>query len=453
MSIDIDIDHKSQGKALRQICERKAHADFRREGNRPSLIDMIRQSDEDRVPELIPVRHARMSVSPFTFYRGTAGIMAQDLSRLPRTDIMVQAIGDCHLMNFGGYATPERTLIFDANDFDETLPASWEWDIKRLSTSFVLAARNNHLKEQDARDMAGMVINSYRTNMALFREMDTLDLWYMKFDLETIRSNTRIDQGRQLLDQAILKAHEQSNQKVYYKITSDVLGRPNITDHPPLVYHTADMEAGHAMISEFMHQYEDTLQADRRWLLDHYKIVDVALKVVGVGSVGTRCYVVLLMNERQHPLFLQVKEARQSVLEPYTGPGPYQHNGQRVVEGQRLTQAASDIFLGWSTGPGGRHFYVRQLRDQKMGMDVALFSKEVLAGYAALCGRMLARAHAKTGNAAVISGYMGKSDVLDKAIAGFAVAYADQTEKDYEEYIKAIRAGIFPVEEEAALKK
>lgn len=447
------MDYSKQGKELRQKVNRKAHAITQSGDNRPSLTDMIRQSDEDRVPELIPVRHARMSVSPFTFYRGTAGIMARDLSGLPNTGIRVQAIGDCHLMNFGGFATPERTLIFDVNDFDETSPAPWEWDVKRLATSFVLAARNNHMKEQDAVEMAYLLVRSYREHILIFQEMDVLDLWYMKFDVESMRKNTKSERIRQLIDEGITKAHQNTSQKVFYKITADTLGQRSITEQPPLIYHTLDLKRDHEMIQAFIDQYEHTLQDDRRMLIGQYKLVDAAMKVVGVGSVGTRCYVALMMNEKHHPLFIQIKEARQSVLEPYAGAGRYTHNGQRVVEGQRLVQAASDIFLGWSTGEGGRHFYLRQLRDRKIAPDVEHFDKELLSAYASLCGRMLARAHAKTGNAALIGKYAGKSDTLDKALCNFAVAYANQTEKDYDQYIKAIKAGVFPVAEEAALKK
>lgn len=448
------MDNSKKGKALRQKVNRKKHAIARSGTNRPSIIDMIRESDEDRVPELIPVRHARMSVSPFTFYRGTAGIMARDLAQLPNTGIIVQAIGDCHLMNFGGFATPERTLIFDANDFDETTPAPWEWDVKRLATSFVLASRNNQLKRQDAYDIAHLMVQSYLQHISAFSKMDILDLWYMKFDLETMRKNAKNERMKQMISQGIIDAQKSTSQKVFYKITADTMGQRTITEQPPLIYHTLDIKKDHAMIESFMDEYEHTLQADRRFLLKQYKLVDAALKVVGVGSVGTRCYVALMMNEMQHPLFLQIKEARQSVLAPYTVAGNYNHNGQRVVEGQRLVQAASDIFLGWATGEEGRHFYIRQLRDRKIAPDVEHFDRELLTAYAGLCGRMLARAHAKTGNAAMISEYAGrKSNTLVTALTEFAVTYADQTEKDYAAYMQAIKDGVFTVQEVAEMKK
>lgn len=379
-----------------------------------------------------------MAASPFAFYRGNAGIMTYDLSSLPRTDIIVQAIGDCHLMNFGGFATPERTLIFDANDFDETLPATWEWDVKRLATSFVLAARHNGLRNSAAKVMAFDFAQSYRRHMFDFSQLNLLDLWYMKFDMQSIFARSRGTEMRQMLRNVMAQAERENNQKILYKITRKVSGNVEITDQPPLIYHSPDVK-DKATMHTFLSDYAKTLQNDRRWLFEQYELVDIALKVVGVGSVGTRCYVALLMNQNQEPLFLQVKEARESVLEKFTSRNEYAHNGQRVVEGQRLVQAASDIFLGWSTASDGRQYYLRQLRDRKVSPLVEAFDAELLAAYARLCGRMLARAHAKTGNAAEISGYMGKSELMDEMISDFAIAYADQTEKDYEEFKRAFR--------------
>jgi len=431
----------NSGKLLRNKVSRKAQGVFKLNSRRPSLIDVLEASNQDRLPELVPIRHARMSESPFTFYRGMASMMAQDLSHLPYTNVMVQAIGDCHLMNFGGFATPERTLIFDVNDFDETLPASWEWDLKRLATSFVLAARDIQMKAIDAREMAWILSKSYRENMILFSQMNTLDLWYMKFDVEALKENAKNAEVKQFLSDAILKANKNTNQKTFYKITQNVLGKFSIADQLPLVYHPFDIHKAHEAILGFLDQYAQTLQPDRRWLFQQFEVMDVALKVVGVGSVGTRCYVALLMNKKNDPLFLQIKEARASVLEAYTVAGIYSHNGQRVVEGQRLVQAASDIFLGWSSSPTGRHYYFRQLRDKKIAPDPAQFDKTLLTAYARLCGRTLARAHAKTGNASIIAGYMGKGEMLDESISRFAVAYANQTEKDFETFKKAIRSG------------
>jgi uncharacterized protein (DUF2252 family) len=270
----------------------------------------------------------------------------------------------------------------------------------------------------------------------------------MKFDLETLASKTKNETVKHFLDDSISKANKQTPQKVFYQITQEVMGRFEITDQPPLIYHTLDVEQDKEYMKSFMGYYYDTLQHDRKWLATKYDIADVALKVVGVGSVGTRCYVVLLMNEKKEPLFLQVKEARKSVLEPYTQVSKYLHQGQRVVEGQRLVQAASDIFLGWSVGPAGRHFYLRQLRDRKIAPAIEHFNKTLLMAYARLCGRVLARAHAKTGDSATISSYMGKSEAFEEAISNFATAYADQTEKDYESFLKEIKAGKLPIEKD-----
>jgi uncharacterized protein (DUF2252 family) len=434
------------GKDLREKVSRKSQGDYDILERERTIIELINESNEDRVPELIPIRHQRMSVSPFSFYRGTAGIMAHDLANLPNTNIKVQAIGDCHLMNFGGFASPERILVYDANDFDETLPASWEWDVKRLATSFVLAARENSFSESDAEDLANATVHAYRQQLYEYTQMNFLELWYTKFDLETLRKTAKIPEVRRLFEDDIEKANKQSHNKVFYKITTSTLGNFEINDQPPLVYHSIDVKKHRDMILSFLGQYANSLQDDRRMLFEKYKMIDVAMKVVGVGSVGTRCFVVLFMNEKEEPLFLQVKEARQSVLEPYTSKSLYSHNGERVVQGQRLVQAASDIFLGWSTDKDGRQFYFRQLRDKKISPDIGDKDKVILTVYAKLCGKVLARAHAKTGNADMISAYMGKSDAVEKAIARFAVSYANQTEKDYADFMKAIKKGKLSIE-------
>ena len=444
--------NNTDGKELRKKSSRKSHSFYEVNPNRPSVADMISDSDSGRLPELVPIRHQRMSASPFAFYRATASIMARDLSYLPNTGLQVLAIGDCHLMNFGGFATPERTLIFDVNDFDETHPAPFEWDLKRLAASFVLAARHANMSEASARETAYRLANSYRESMEVFASMNMLDLWYMKFDLPSIRKEAKTEKGRRLLDATMEKAQKSTHQQTLYKLTSNVLGTFEITEQKPLVYHPFDVKKDIEMIMQFINEYRGTLQHDRRWLFDQYKVADVALKVVGVGSVGTRCFVVLLVNGKQQPLFIQVKEAGPSVLEAYTQKSTFKHHGQRVVEGQRLVQAASDIFLGWSTGPlGGRHYYLRQLKDKKIGLDVENFDKELLSGYANLCGKMLARAHAKAGNAALLASYMGKSDTLDIAISEFAVKYADQTGKDYSDFMKAIKSGKMEVKKDEAV--
>ncbi len=437
-----------KGKWLRQEISRKEQGTFKLHLSRDLVEDMIRASNEDRLPDLIPIRHWRMSASPFAFFRGTANIMAHDLYQLPCTDLKVQSVGDCHLMNFGGFATPERTLVFDINDFDETHPASWEWDLKRLAVSFVLAAKDNDMKDSAAEEIAFILAHSYHKNMKVYSEMNYLDLWYMKFDLETLRNNSKREVVKEIIDEAILAAQRKTQQQVFYKITQQVLGNFEITEQPPLVYHPFDVNKVKDEINAFWDLYLDTLQPNRRFLLSHYKIIDVALKVVGIGSVGTRCYVALLLNEKEEPLFIQIKEARSSILEPYTGKSAYEHHGQRVVEGQRLVQTASDIFLGWGTGPKGRHFYFRQLKDKKIAPEIGLFDVELLSAYARLCGRVLARAHAKTGNAQIISSYIGSNNQFSEAITTFAMAYAEQVNSDFEQFKKVIKSGKFPIKEE-----
>ncbi|TWF45673.1 uncharacterized protein (DUF2252 family) [Chitinophaga polysaccharea] len=448
MSTNTTTTLSNPGKQIRDSIPRTSQGIFKLPKQRPTILQAIQASNAGRVEELIPIRCGRMSTSPFAFYRGNADIMARDLAGLPHTQLQVQAMGDCHLMNFGGFATPERNLIFDANDFDETLPAPWEWDIKRLATSFVLAARHNSMREADARQMAIDVASAYRNAIAEYAQMNTLDLWYMKFDIPGLLNNSKSEKVKTMLKTAIDKAEKSTPEKVLYKITTGVLGNFEIADQHPLVYHTIDLVKQKEMVHHFLESYLNTLQDDRRYLMSQYRIVDLALKVVGVGSVGTRCYVALMMNDKNEPLFMQVKEARNSVLEAYTGKCKYKHNGERVVQGQRLVQAASDIFLGWSTGLENRHYYLRQLRDRKIAPDVEHFDKEVLGAYAGLCGKVLARAHAKTGRGDMISGYMGKADIMDEAIGKFAVAYADQTEKDYADFLKAIKAGKLPAKKE-----
>jgi uncharacterized protein (DUF2252 family) len=377
-------------------------------------------------------------VSPFVFYRATAGIMAADLAGM-NSGLLVQAIGDCHLMNFGGFATPERSLVFDANDFDETHPAPFEFDVKRLAASFVLAARSAGLDDKEAEGVAFELGAAYRDSVRQFAEMSVLDVWYMKFDLRVLAQTAKSGKARKVLAGAIEEAEKNTHVKSFYKLTESNLGRFEIREEKPLVYHPFDLKKDMDMVLRFMDEYKRTLQPDRRMLFEQFRVVDVALKVVGVGSVGTRCFVVLLMNDRDEPLFIQIKEARTSVLAPFTTAETYAHQGRRIVEGQRLVQAASDMFLGWSTGPMGRHFYLRQLRDMKMALDVDSFDEELLHSYAKLCGRVLARAHVRTSNGAVLSGYLGGSDAGPEALAKFALHYADQTEKDHAEFLRGMK--------------
>jgi uncharacterized protein (DUF2252 family) len=438
----------AQGKALRIKVQRSAQGNWKQPSKRPSVQKMIELSNYDRLQDLVPIRHGRMSVSPFTFYRGTASLMARDLSFTPSSGILVQACGDCHLMNFGGFATPERHLVLDINDFDETNPGPWEWDVKRLAASFVLAAREKGFDRYNEEEIVVELITAYQDKLKAFSSMKLLDLWYLKFDLEEIRRKSKQQWVKQRLARDIQKANQQTHEHVFYKITSNNMGRYEISNQPPLIQHPVNVKESLDIINTFLRGYKRTLQPDRKWLFEQYKVIDVALKIVGVGSVGTRCYVVLLMNDNNEPLLIQVKEARDSVLASYTGESRYRHNGERIVQGQRLIQAASDIFLGWSTGPAGRHFYFRQLRDKKLAPEVDTYDKFLIKAYAKVCGQILARAHCKTGNGASICGYIGKGAIFARAISRFATAYADQTEKDYDDFMKAIRSGKLAVVKE-----
>jgi len=438
------------GKEMRGKVSRTEHSVWKVPPNRPSVKNMIDLSNYDRLPDLVPVRHFRMSASPFVFYRATASLMARDLSFTPSSGINVQICGDCHLMNFGGFATPERHMVMDINDFDETLPGPWEWDVKRLAVSFILAAREKNLNTNNARDIVMDLITAYQNALDEFANMNLLDLWYLKFDLEEIVKEQKSDELKDRLAKNLARGGKQTHDKVFYKMTSDNMGQFTITDQPPLILHPFNLEESRDMINTFFEQYKSTLQPDRRLLFEQYHITDVALKVVGVGSVGTRCYVALLLNDNNEPLFIQVKEARQSVLEPFNKASIYGHHGERIVQGQRLMQSASDIFLGWTTGPQGRQYYLRQLRDKKISPDINTLNKEFLTIYAQYCARVLAKAHCKTNQGAVICGYIGKGNRFAESIAQFAELYADQTEKDFEEFKKAIQKGELPVAKDPA---
>jgi uncharacterized protein (DUF2252 family) len=382
-----------------------------------------------------------MMQSPFAFYRGAAAIMAADLAHTPMSGIRAQACGDCHLMNFGGFGTPERRIIFDINDFDETLPAPWEWDLKRLVVSFVLAGRHNGFKETESRKAALRCVQSYHEHMHLYADMGALEMWYQRMDNMVACIKSR--KWKKIVQKQIAKAASRTvAEHDFPKLASVKHGQVRIKDNPPLIFHqrgvgTAEYDR---LVKDAFRCYRETLSGDLKTLLDRYEVKDVAVKVVGVGSVGTRSAILLIMTGDGEPLFLQVKEAHQSVLEPYAGKSVYLNDGQRVAAGQRLMQAASDIFLGW-TEQLGRHFYVRQLRDIKIEPLVETFDPPALADYGEWCGWALARAHAKSGDAATISGYLGNSSRFDDAISNFAVAYADQNKRDYQALLEAIRAG------------
>ncbi len=399
----------------------------------------------------MPLRYGRMLQSPFTFYRGSAAVMAADLAHTPATGIQVQACGDCHLMNFGGFATPERRYIFDINDLDETLPAPWEWDVKRLVASFVLAARSNRLSDKNGRDAAVACARSYRRQMRNFADMDVLDIWYARLDDRDFLA--MLPRHRKaILSKRIAKATSRSSSELVFPKLVEVAGQqPRIHDSPPTIFHEERSRASGYMdmLRDALAKYRETLAEDRRILLDRYRMVDAAVKVVGIGSVGTLCMVALMMSIADRPFFLQLKEANASVLEAYAGKSAYPHHGQRVVMGQRLMQPASDMFLGWITGPKGRHFYVRQLRDVKLSPLVETYDAEMLSIYAKACGWVLARAHAKAGDPWAITGYLGKRDDFDEAMGKFALAYADQAERDHAGLKAAVRTGII----EAQLKR
>lgn len=440
-----------EGRALRTVCPRAGHASVLLGRDDRDPLALLEQSNEGRVAHLLPVRFTRMLESPFAFFRGTAILQAHDLQGTPAAGIIVQSCGDCHLLNFGAFASPERTLLFDINDFDETLPAPFEWDVKRLATSFVLAARWRGFNAGEARGAAEGLVTAYRTHMARFSEMKILEVWYAR---ETVDDLTReVAQDVRLLkrvNKLIDKAKRHTTEVIFHELTHQVDGRPRMVDHPPLLYHVDDSVMDMELdVRPFFAAYRRSLPADRRALFDRFELVDVAVKVVGIGAVGTRCFVTLWMGDSDDPLFLQTKEARRSVLEGAGRSTPYQNHGERVVVGQRLMQSASDIFLGWSRGTQGGNpydFYVRQLRDQKAAADLPSMDSRTLCGYAKICGRTLARAHAKSGESAAICGYLGTGTNFDEAITAYAVGYADQVEQDYELFRTAVRSGRFPLE-------
>src|SRR6516162_2647102 len=432
----------AMGKALRDKCPRTAHAVWQPSSNRPDALELLVESSKGRIPQLIPIRYGRMMQTPFTFYRGAALNMAADLACTPNTGLRVQACGDAHLLNFGAYATPERRVIFDLNDLDETLPAPWEWDLKRLAASFILACRNNRFSDAVARDSALACVRSYREAMAQFSGMRTLDVWYATLDFERIIPQIEDEVTRKRAEKMLAKVRQRGVVEHEFPQLVTTAGlRPEIKENPPLIYHWREQgrEEFAANVRQAFARYRETLQEDRRLLLDRFKLLDIAIKVVGVGSVGTWCAVALLMAGEDDPLFLQIKEARRSVLEDYAGKSVHANHGQRVVAGCRLMQSASDLFLGWTESQLGRDLYVRQLKDMKIKMPVEVYTPSVMRQYAEACAWTLARAHALSGEPAKISGYLGKSDTFDQAITTFSIAYADQSERDT--LMKAVHAG------------
>lgn len=434
----------TRGEALRAKVPRSSHAAWKPANGRPDPLRLIKEADKGRIPELVPIRHGRMMKSAFTFYRGAALNMASDLASTPASGIRAQVCGDAHLLNFGVYASPERRLIFDVNDLDETLPAPWEWDVKRLAASFVLACRSNGLSEDDARDAALACARSYREHMAEFSQMRALEVWYASLDVEQMLPQIKHAETRKRFRKRIAKARTHSVAEHDFPILADTASESvTIKDNPPLIYHWQQLGKNEyvANLREGFARYRRTLPEERRAVLDRFEIKDMAIKVVGVGSVGTTCGILLLMAGENDPLFLQIKEANASVLEPYAGKSVYPNHGERVVRGCLMMQSASDLFLGWTEGKLGRQFYVRQLKDMKTKILLELFGLADMIEYAGICGFTMARAHARSSEAALISGYLGQSDSFDKAIAAFSIAYADQSEKDHAALMKAVRKG------------
>jgi uncharacterized protein (DUF2252 family) len=465
----------SLGERARDRTSLSAHAGWAAAEDRPDPVKLIEEQNAMRDPDLVPVRHGRMMVSPFTFYRGTARVMAADLAGTPTAGLDVQLCGDAHLSNFGVFGSPERALLFDVNDFDETLPGPFEYDVKRLAASFTIAARNNGLAKADTRAVTMATVAAYRKAMAEFAAMRTMDLWYAHLSEDDLATSIRRETKQVAKDKAAAgpqkgkkakkeasklarraqksreKAHTRDSLQALSKLGEKVDGRYRIVSMPPVVVPFRDLASIYGIspdqlqevVSQQFREYRATLQADRRHVLEQFEIVDMARKVVGVGSVGTRAFIALLQGrDGGDPLFLQVKEATSSVLEGYLRKSRYRQPGERVVQGQRLMQAASDIFLGWSKGAeAGRHYYWRQLRDMKGAAEIEVMPIEALTFYAGICGWTLARGHARSGDPVAIATYLGTGDRFDKSITDFSERYADQNERDYEAFTDAIRTG------------
>jgi uncharacterized protein (DUF2252 family) len=441
-------DRMERGRAMRSDAPRSSHADWAPAPKRKDPVKMLEAGNVGRVESLVPIRFGRMAKTPFTFYRGAASVMAADLKHTPSNGVNVQAVGDCHLLNFGIFATPERNVVFGMNDFDETLPAPWEWDVKRFAASVILAGRDAGMRPSEYRQVVVNSVGTYRNRIRELAELGPLDTWYDRLDSNRLRSDAPDKDARRRREKVEAQARSRVGDSLVPKLVTREGDRMRIVDQPPLLFHQ-DRDEMMDAAGEFMDQYCSSLAGDRQVLLRRYRVEDVAAKVVGVGSVGTRCLAVLLSVDGEHPLFLQIKEANKSVLEPYVGSGHIKHEGERVVVGQRLLQPASDIFLGWATGRGGNHFYVRQLRDMKL--SITLFNRfQILNNYCNYCALSLARGHANTGDAGVIAGYLGNGSTFDEAIANFAIAYADQTEIDHGRLVEAIADGRVEAVDETA---
>ncbi len=449
MATDVQLTPKERfqmGRDLRKTVPRSSHGEWAPSPSRIDPVELITAQNAARLQELVPYRHGRMAVSPFTFYRGAAKLMANDLSSTPVTRLQFQICGDAHLSNFGSFASPERLQLFDINDFDETLPGPWEWDVKRLAASVALAGRDSGFDDAEAHATAMGAVTAYRQTMIELSKMGNLEVWYSKASMDTFLAFIEDKKLRSRVVKGVAKFREKDSLQAHSKLTEVVDGHVRIKSAPPFLVpfrelpnRTDEMEE---TIKVSLAAYSRSLPDDRRLLLDSFRPVDVALKVVGVGSVGTRCYILLMEGrDSQDPLFLQVKEATQSVLEDHLPPTGYSNHGQRVVEGQRLMQAASDIFLGWSDADPDHDFYWRQFRDMKGSADLDGVTPDRLQVYARFCGRTLARAHARSGDPIAVAGYLGKEETFDRAVADFAMAYADQNQIDFEAFTEAIRSG------------
>ena len=434
------------GRLSRQNCPRSVLSVHKTDARDP--LKLLAESNKGRVAELLPTRFGRMLASPFAFYRGAAMLMAHDLALTPRCGVQVQLCGDAHLSNFGLFASPERRMLFGLNDFDETLPGPFDWDVRRLAASFVIASREQGFKRSAIEKILHTLLDTFHQKMLEFAQMDTLDVWYHQLTSETLLTLG----GASKVEKAAIEKARAKGSKELVKDAVELVDGPagkemRIKDAPPWVYHEAGATAREIGkfergIEDFFIQYRSSLSADRQVLFDRYELMDVAVKVPGIGSVGTRCFVALFAADGHHPLFLQFKQARDSVLMKPLGRKAHPHNGQRIVDGQRLSQATSDVFLGWASNKAlGAEFYVRQLRDMKGALDVTLFSQSDMADYAQACGYALARSQAKAGDPALIAGYIGKSDAFDEAITKHAFLYADQNEADYAALEKAVKSG------------
>jgi uncharacterized protein (DUF2252 family) len=446
----------ARGKAARAEVPRSRHAIFEPPARRPDPIKLLERQAKTRVPELVPIRYGRMLVSPFTFYRGGALIMASDLAATPRSGLQVQCCGDAHLSNFGVFASPERRLVFDLNDFDETLPGPWEWDVKRLAVSMLIAARDNDFAAKDQDKIVLETVESYRTATAGFAAMNNLDVWYAHLEIEKILKEFGSQlkpKGVKKTEKMLAKARTKDSMAAFSKLTHVVDGEARIVAEPPLIVPIDDLVHGKERdemfggLHDLLTSYRETLEHDRRVLLEEFRLTDFARKVVGVGSVGTRAWIALLLGrDGQDPLLLQMKEAEASVLEEFLGPSEFENHGERVVTGQRLMQATSDIFLGWlhvQAGVDGeeRDFYGRQLKDWKGSAETEQMLPAGMSAYGRLCGWTLARAHARSGDRIAIASYLGKGPTFDRAILEFSRAYAEQNELDYKALEAAVKSG------------